>query len=180
VPHGAVRSVGGVIRSNSKPAGSARPPCAAEQGQSEGQLDGDADRSHPQPRIGIRHHWFHWASGLTFMLVIGILQGIKIGRHSRRRAQSCLRAGRGLESRSSMQGARRREHRVVTRPRDTIHGRNDGAGWLAHGEVSGAACGPCRRPRPAPALGSVNVTPLALVQALLCGGQGMAVAWMAR
>jgi hypothetical protein len=38
-------------------------------------------------RIGFRHHWSHWASGLTFMFGIGIIQGIKIGRHPRRRAR---------------------------------------------------------------------------------------------
>ena len=38
-------------------------------------------------RIGFRHHWWHWATVLTFVFMIGIVQGIKIGRRPRRSAR---------------------------------------------------------------------------------------------
>ena len=34
-------------------------------------------------RVGFRNHWLHWACGLSLMFVVGLAQGIKIGRHRR-------------------------------------------------------------------------------------------------
>jgi hypothetical protein len=34
-------------------------------------------------RVGFRNHWLYWAVGLSLMFVVGLAQGIKIGRHRR-------------------------------------------------------------------------------------------------
>lgn len=35
-------------------------------------------------RVGFRSHWLYWVIGLSLTFVVGLVQGIKIGRNRRR------------------------------------------------------------------------------------------------